>query len=144
VYTVAYNLQAARQDEFGEAFYPTVVVAPDQQGYHIQLNLVNLINGVRRNASGNLDNWNRHNIVHVIRNPGLINSTSTKIVPVFLDGVKQFFVDEALVQPTVVEVNGENVPTTALAIGKEFDLIDLSQTDLQLDQGHMDETDSID
>ncbi|BAW19068.1 putative major head protein [Ralstonia phage RP31] len=144
VYTVAYNLQAARQDAFGEAFYPTVVVAPDQQGYHIHLNLVNLINGVRRKATGELDNWNRHNIVNVIRNPGLINSTSTKIAPVYRDGYKQFFVDTALVAPITTDVNGEQVQTAPLAIGKVFDLIDLSQTDLQLDQGHMDETDSID
>ena len=144
VYTVAYNLQAARQDAFGEAFYPTVVVAPDQQGYHIHINLVNLINGVRRKATGELENWNRHNIVNVIRNPGLINSTSTKLVPVFRAGNESKFVDGALLTPTTTEVNGEAVQTSALAIGKVFDLIDLSQTDLQLDQGHMDETDSID
>ena len=144
VYTVAYNLQAARQDAFGEAFYPTVVVAPDQQGYHIHINLVNLINGVRRKATGELENWNRHNIVNVIRNPGLINSTSTKIVPVFRAGNESKFVDAAILTPAATEVNGESVQTSALAIGKVFDLIDLSQTDLQLDQGHMDETDSID
>lgn len=144
VYTVAYNLQAARQDPFGEAFYPTVVVAPDQQGYHIHINLVNLINGVRRKTTGELDNWNRSNIVHVIRNPGLINSTSTRIVPVFRDGAKDIFVDEALVAPSQVDVNGEAVQTSFLAVDKQFDLIAASQTDLQLDQGHMDETDSID
>lgn len=144
VYTVAYNLQAARQDAFGEAFYPTVVVAPDQQGYHIHINLVNLINGVRRKTSGELENWNRHNIVHVIRNPGLINSTSTKLVPVYRDGNKQHFVDATVVAPSTTDVNGEAVSTSALAIGKVFDLIALSQTDFQLDQGHMDETDSID
>lgn len=27
-YSVAYNLQATRHDEFGEVFYPTVVVKP--------------------------------------------------------------------------------------------------------------------
>ena len=144
VYTVAYNLQAARQDPFGEAFYPTIVVAPDQQGYHIHINLVNLINGVRRKTTGELDSWNRHNIVHVIRNPGLINSTSTRLVPVFRDGNKSNFVDEALVAPTTVDVNGEAVETSFLAVNKQFDLIAMSQTDLQLDQGHMDETDSID
>lgn len=144
VYTVAYNLQAARQDAFGEAFYPTVVVAPDQQGYHVHINLVNLINGVRRKATGELENWNRHNIVNVIRNPGLINSTSTKLVPVFRAGNESKFVDGTILTPTTTDVNGEAVQTSALAIGKVFDLIDLSQTDVQLDQGHMDETDSID
>lgn len=33
-YSVAYNLQAAREDEFGEAFFPTIVVMPDEVGYH--------------------------------------------------------------------------------------------------------------
>lgn len=145
VYTVAYNLQAARQDPFGEAFYPTVVVAPDQQGYHMHINLVNLINSVRRKTTGDADSWNRSNIVHVIRNPGLINSTSTKLVPVFKDGQKTNFVDETILAPTTTDVNGETVPTTMLAMGKFIgDLIGLSQTDLQLDVGHMDETDSID
>lgn len=144
VYTVAYNLQAARQDPFGEAFYPTVVVPPDQQGYHIHINLVNLISGVRRSASGALDSWNRHNIVHVIRNPGLINSNSTVLIPVFREGSKENFVDEALVGTSTVDVNGETVTTSYLAIDKQFDLIGNSQTDTQLDVGHMDETDSVD
>lgn len=144
VYTVAYNLQAARQDPFGEAFYPTVVVPPDQQGYHIHINLVNLINAIRRKTTGELETWNRHNIVHVIRNPGLINSNSTELVPVYRDGDHDKFVDSSLIGTTTTDVNGETVSTSYLAINKEFDLIGLSQTDLQLDQGHMDETDSID
>ena len=32
VYSIAYNLQAARQDEFGEAFFPTITVSPDNVG----------------------------------------------------------------------------------------------------------------
>ncbi|EKD22638.1 MAG: hypothetical protein ACD_84C00028G0001, partial [uncultured bacterium] len=35
VYSVAYNMQAARQDEFGEAFFPTTVVTPDQVGFAV-------------------------------------------------------------------------------------------------------------
>lgn len=144
VYTVAYNLQAARQDEFGEAFYPTVTVAPDQQGYHIQIQLVNLINEIRRKTSGELDNWNRKNIVHVVRNPGLIHSDSTKLVPVYRDDSKHNFVDAAVLPTTDTPLNGENVTTSALAIGKKFSLLGISQTTFQLDTAMMDETDSID
>lgn len=144
VYTVAYNLQAARQDEFGEAFYPTVTVAPDQQGYHIQIQLVNLINEIRRKTSGELDNWNRKNIVHVVRNPGLIHSDSTKLVPVYRDDSKHNFVDASILATTDVPLNGETVTTSALAIGKKFSLLGISQTTFQLDTAMMDETDSID
>lgn len=35
-YSVAYNLQAARQDEFGECFYPTVVIEPELDGEFIR------------------------------------------------------------------------------------------------------------
>lgn len=144
VYTVAYNLQAARQDEFGEAFYPTVTVAPDQQGYHVQIQLVNLINEIRRKTSGELDNWNRKNIVHVVRNPGLIHSDSTKLVPVYRDDSKHNFVDPAVLATTNVPLNGESVTTSALAIGKKFSLLGISQTSFQLETAMMDETDSID
>lgn len=144
LYSIAYNLQASRQDDFGEAFFPTVVVAPDQQGYHIQLNIVNLINGVRRAGNGSLNDWNRTNIVNVIRNPGLINSTSTKMIPVYRAGSEQNFVNVANVPTWTVDQGGETVTTGALAIGKQFELIGLSQTELQLDQNNMDETDSID
>lgn len=144
VFTVAYNLAAARQDSFGEAFFPTVVVAPDQQGYHVHINLVNLINATRRKATGELDNWGRTNLVNVLRNPDLIHSDSTVIVPVYRDSVKQFFVDAALVAPSVETVNREDVTTSWLAVGKKFDLIDLSQTETQLNNNAMDETDSVD
>lgn len=144
IFTVTYNLRAARQDDFGEAFFPTVVVAPDQQGYHMHLNIINLINQVRRKSSGDEANWNRHNIVNVIRNPSLIDSSSTKLVPVYRDDTKDKFVDVALIANTQVEINGEKITTSPLAINKELELIAISQTDLQLEREYMDETDSVD
>lgn len=144
IFTVTYNLRAARQDEFGEAFFPTVVVAPDQQGYHVHINLINLISGIRRKANGEAGDWNRHNLVHVIRNPSLIDSSSTKLIPVYRAGNESYFVDTALVSSTTVDINGEQVTTAPLAIGKSIELIALSQTDLQLERMYMDETDSID
>lgn len=144
IFTVTYNLRAARQDDFGEGFFPTVVVAPDQQGYHMHLNIINLINQVRRKSNGDEANWNRHNIVNVIRNPSLIDSSSTKLVPVYRDDTKDKFVDTALIANTTVDVNGEKITTSPLAINKDVELIAISQTDLQLEREYMDETDSVD
>lgn len=144
IFTVTYNLRAARQDDFGEGFFPTVVVAPDQQGYHMHLNIINLINQVRRKSSGDEANWNRHNIVNVIRNPSLIDSSSTKLIPVYRDDTKNKFVDVALIANTTVDINGEKITTSPLAINKDLELIAISQTDLQLEREYMDETDSVD
>lgn len=144
VYTVAYNLAAARQDDFGEAFFPTVVVSPDQQGYHVHINLVNLINSTRRKATGELDDWGRVNLVNVIRNPDLIHSDSTEVVPVYSDETKHNFVDAAVIAPSTEEIARENVTTSWLAVGKKFDLLGLSQTEALLNSNALDESDSID
>lgn len=144
VYTVAYNLAAARQDDFGEAFFPTVVVSPDQQGYHVHINLVNLINSTRRNATGALDDWGRVNLVNVIRNPDLIHSDSTEVVPVYSDETKHNFVDAAIIAPSTEEIAREKITTSWLAVGKKFDLLGLSQTEALLNVNALDESDSID
>lgn len=144
IYTVAYNLSAARQDEFGEAFFRTIVVPPEQHGFYVQINLINLINAIRREASGSLHNYNRVNIVHVLRNPDLINSESTILHPVFRDESKHNFVDEVLVPPQTLVVDNKDLVTSYMAFGKEFSLSGISQTDAQLDVAMADETDSID
>lgn len=144
IYTVAYNLSAARQDEFGEAFFRTIVVPPEQHGFYIQINLINLINAIRREASGAKSDYNRVNIVHVIRNPDLINSESTILTPVYRADSQQNFVDSTLVTPQVIIQDNRPLTTSFLAFGKEFSLIGISQTDLQLDVAMADETDSID
>lgn len=144
IYTVAYNLSAARQDEFGEAFFRTIVVPPEQHGFYVQINLIYLINAIRREASGSLHNYNRVNIVHVLRNPELINSESTILHPVFRDVSKHNFVDETLVPPQTLVVDNKDLVTSYLAFGKEFSLSGISQTDAQLDVAMADETDSID
>lgn len=144
IYTVAYNLSAARQDEFGEAFFRTIVVPPEQHGFYIQINLINLINAIRREASGAKADYNRVNIVHVIRNPDLINSESTILTPVFRTESQQNFVDDTLVPPQTIIQDNKPLVTSYLAFGKEFSLIGISQTDMQLDVAMADETDSID
>lgn len=144
IYTVAYNLSAARQDEFGEAFFRTIVVPPEQHGFYIQINLINLINAIRREASGAKSDYNRVNIVHVIRNPDLINSESTILTPVYRTASQQFFVDSTLVTPQTIVQENKPLVTSYLAFGKEFSLIGISQTDHQLDVAMADETDSID
>lgn len=144
LYTVAYNLQASRQDEFGEAFFPPVIVPPDENGYHVHITLVNLIDSIRRKTTGEADNYNRKNIVHVLRNPDLIRSDSTVMTPVVRSNNLANFVDSALIATSDIEVDRQIITTAPLAIGKTLNMLGLCQTDLQLDTAALDETDSID
>lgn len=144
VYSVAYNMQAARQDEFGEAFFPTVVVTPDQVGFTVSIRLIQVYNDVRRQVSGKLDAFSKRNIIQAVIDPSILRNDQTKIIPVYRDEAKTNFVSEALVAPRPVLLDGESIVTAPLAVGKTFSLLGLSQTDALLETGLMDTTDSID
>ena len=144
VYSVAYNLQAARQDEFGETFFPTVVVTPDQVGFAVSIRLISVYNEVRRQITGNLDNFGKRNIIQAVIDPTILRNDQTKIVPVYRDESKAHFVDSALLAPRDVLLEGETITTSAFALGKRFSLLAISQTAALLETGLMDSTDSLD
>ena len=144
VYSVAYNMQAARQDEFGEAFFPTVVVTPDQVGFTISIRLIQVYNEVRRQITGAVDKFEKKNIIQAVIDPTILRNDQTKIVPVFRDESKSNFVAEALLPSRNVLLEGETITTSALAVGKKFSLLAISQTDALLETGLQDTSDSID
>lgn len=144
VYSVAYNMQAARQDEFGEAFFPTVVVTPDQVGFTVSIRLVQVYNEVRRNISGKFADFQRRNIIQAVIDPTILRNDQTKIVPVHRTESAALFVPTALMAPRTVNLEGTAITTSALAIGKKLSLLGISQTDALLESGLMDSTDSID
>lgn len=67
-----------------------------------------------------------------------------RIVPVYRDETKDYFVDAEKVHPWSVEVEGQHLLTGALKIGALFDLLGISQTQSLLETGVHDMTDSID
>ena len=148
VFTVSYNLHAARQDAFGEAWYPTVVVPPDEVGWNIQIQLLTIHDEQRRNAAGNPEDWNVHNLVHGYRRPELLFSDSTTIYGVFRESgenaTAKYLVDKALVQPLNITPYDETFATQPYATGAQFSLIAVTQTDGQLAKNHRDSSDALD
>lgn len=141
-HSITYNLLTARQDEFGEAFFPTVVVAPDQTGYIVSIRLINVMDDIRRDVSGSLDKFNKRNIIHAVIDASILDNDSTKIVPVHSVESAGNFV--AGLSPVAVELDGESINTSALAFGKRFSLLGISQTAKLLQTGILDTSDSID
>lgn len=144
VYSIAYNMQAARQDEFGEAYFPTVVVSPDNVGYAVSVRLFNVFNDFHRNISGALDNYEKKNIIRAAIDHTILKNDMTKIVPVYRPESADKFVAPALVPSRTLLLEGEPIVTAPLVTGKKFSLLGLSQTDVLLANGLMDVTDSID
>jgi hypothetical protein len=143
-YSVAYNMQSARQDEFGETLYPTVVVTRDQVGYIVSIQLVTVYEEVRRQISGALDDFNRRNIVHAVRDPSILDNFQTKIVPVYRTESQDKFVATSVLPTTDVVLGPDTITTSALAFNKAFSLLGISQTDSLVAAGLMDSTDAID
>lgn len=143
-FSVTYNMQAARQDDFGEAFFPTVVVTPDQFGYSVVARLINLMDDVKRDISGKVTAFNRVNILNAAIDPTLMKNNDTAIIPVYRAQAAQYFVPPATIPTQTFMQNGEAVPTGPLKVGTTFDLLAISQLDSLLASGVQDITDSLD
>lgn len=144
VYSIAYNMQAARQDNFGETLFPTVTVTPDQVGYAVSIHLVSVMDEQRHALSGATNNFNRRNIVHAVRDPSILFNNVTDVVPVVRAESEDNFVDPALLPPSTVQVGTEQVSTSALLFGKKFSLLGISSTPGLIAAGLLDSTDALD
>lgn len=146
VFSAAYNIQSAKQNEFGEAFYPTITIAPDQVGFNVGVKLLLAYNEVTRSPSGALSNFGRKNIIRAIIDSTILAVDQTKLIPVYRSGggndnTANFV---AGIATTTLVVDNADLPTRPLAVGKKFDLLALSQTDASLAAGVYDQTDAVD
>lgn len=144
VYTVAYNFLAAKQNDFGEAFYPTHVVSNDNVGVTVSLRLIQVYDDIKRNVNGALARFNRKNIVKALIDSTILKNEMTRVVPVVRPASLANFVDPSLVPAAAVVLEGESINTAPLKVGVEMDIIGLSQTDTLLAAGVMDRTDGLD
>lgn len=143
-YSIAFNVQASRQDEFSETFYPTTVVSPEMGGLDMSINRTLVFNQVHHNTTGKVADFNRRPLVEAAIDATILADESTSLVPHYLadDSNKDFFLDG--VTPTVRRVGGVDVPTAPLAIGKVVDLLGISQHPSLVGAGVIDHTDAID
>lgn len=145
-YSVVYNLQASRQDAFGEAFFPTVTVSPDQGGLDINVQSLMVFKEVRHQLTGRAADFKKRNLIDGFVDYTLLADEDTKVVP-FKAGDSSNadkFVASALVAAYNVNVAGVAVATAPLAVGKEIDLLGLSSNPALIGAGVMDNTDALD
>lgn len=142
-----YNLEAARQDEFGEAFYPTVTVAPDEPGYKVEIELVGIFDAVRRDNTGNPDDWPRRNVLFGLRDPDILRTNTTDIIPVHRSASAAKFVAVSganSIATTTAKQDGQEFQTSFLKFNESINLLSISQTDAILATGASDQNDTLD
>lgn len=147
VISVAYNLAASRQDSFGEAIYPTVVVNPTEGGVTQNLTYAAILKDMFHEVTGALFDTREVNMVEAFRDPSVLEDASTKLVPVVDEQGKNssVFVDDAIIAPKEIELErGGVVKTAPLKIGHKFDLIGVSNRQQLIAGNMLDLTDTID
>ena len=142
-WSIAYNFGAARQDEFCEAFFPTIVMDPTVSGFSIETELTNIINNYDRSIDGSSDRAKSKKIplVKALYDNELLDSGKNKLAPVLRDENKALLLDNL---PLQAESNGETVTSAPIKFGKTVSLLGVSQTDSLLAKGKFNNTDALD
>jgi hypothetical protein len=145
LYTITYNMQAARQDEFGETFFPTITITPDQVGFGVSVDLMTVFDGIERKISGAFEDFKRKNIIRAVADPSVLKREQTRVVPVVrAPQTDAYFVPAAVVPAQAILIEGESITTAPLKTGVKLDLLGISQTQELLAKGVMDNTDALD
>lgn len=142
-YSVTYNLLAARQDDFGEAFFPTITIDPTVGSAVVTAEFISLHNEIVRKRDGSTDEgkFGRRPIVKAIYDNTVFNDDRNRAYPVMDSNNSGLFLNTL---SHVVTVGGEAITTAPLKFGQTVGLLGLSQTDALLAKGIMDNTDALD
>lgn len=146
-FSVVFNVQAARQSEFGELFYRTVVVTPDQNGVELSVRRPVVFNEQKHDITGTYRDWNRRNLIEATIDPSILANDATEIVPNFIVGNtenNEKFIDSALVAPVLVTNAGTQIQTAPLKPGIEIQLLGIGQNAAVAVGGQVGNTDSLD
>lgn len=145
-----YNLRAARQDDFGEGFFPTVVAATNEAAISVTVDLFSVISEITRKLDGTAPKGyelGRKNIIMALRDPSILHNDTTRCYPVVRTGQNEaLFVDASDVPVANIETEeGFSIPTAPLKFGKIIeDYIGLCAPDALVEAGAFNHTDALD
>lgn len=142
-FSVAYNLLAARQDEFGEAFFPTIVIDPTQSGIVVENTFAALTDMINRTSRNDKSKYNKIPLIKVMYDSSVLSINKNKCIPVYDAGRGE---DDLFLKDFkyVNKETGSDITTAPLAVGKTISILGISQTDEMLAKGQMDNTDALD
>ena len=143
-FSVAYNVLASRQDEFGEAFFPTIVIDPLQSGLVVENTFAVLMNpNITRTARNDKAKYNKVNIVKIMYDNSVLTLDKNKCIPVYKnDGsLDDLFLKDF---KYVNKETGSDIVTAPLKVGEKISMLGISQTETMLAKGEMDNTDALD
>lgn len=142
-YSPVFNLKAARQDAFGELFYPTLTTTPDRAGFSIRIQRTMVHNEYNHVGDGAPapETFMSKSLIDATLDHRVLANDSTRIYPLY-DVSNEYFSDS--VGETEVEIGNVKVKTAPLKIGKKLNLLSISQNSTLDPTGVNDTTDTLD
>lgn len=150
LFSIIYNLLASRQDEFGETFFPTIVINPNEVGVTLSAKLFYVYNDFKRSVTGSLANYARKNVIRAYADAEILKNEMTRAIPVLRTGGGADDNTDKFVSVTDVPAwnvavgNGITIQTGAIKVDTKIDLIGISQTNELLNSGIMGPSDTLD
>lgn len=143
--TIAFNTFAARQDAFGEAFFPTVVISADQGGADLTVRRQRVHHEVRHAITGKVTDFGFRNLLSAAIEADILKDQSTRLVPYRDPSIAspEFLLNTNQFGPKSVVIDGVDVPTAPYKFGKNIGLIGLSNYAPLVGAGVLDHTDSV-
>jgi hypothetical protein len=144
--SIMYNIQAARQDAFAEAFFRTVTCTPENGGVDLSIRTQLVFNHFLHGVDGAPADFKQRRLLESAINYKILSDESTTLLPEVLedDSNASFFVSPTAVAPRAVDLGNRVVRTAPLKVGVQVDLIGISQNNLMKKNGQADNTDSLD
>ena len=144
--SILYNVQAAKQDAFGEGFFRTVVITPDNGGIDVSIRNLLVFNHFTHDISGAVADFGKRRLLEAAIDYKILSDESTTLYPEVLEDNSNaaYFVAAGEVAPRSINVGNRTVRTAPLKIGKRLDLIGISQNNLAKKNGVADNTDALD
>lgn len=146
--SLIFNVQAARQNDFSESFFPTITIDPSECGLLIEIQKTMVYRGVRH-AMHDKDSqsYQRRNILDAATDYTVLEDRSIEFIPYMNeDGTNAGnFIPEAVIAPQSVQVNNYFVRTNPLLFnGADKNLLRLSAHPGLVTSGVLDESDEFD
>jgi hypothetical protein len=144
--SIMYNIQAARQDSFAEAFFRTVTCTPENGGVDLSIRTQLVFNHFLHGIDGAPADFKQRRLLEAAINHKILSDESTTLLPEVLedDSNTGFFVSPLAVAPRSIDLGNRVVRTAPLKVGMEVDLIGISQNNLMKKNGQADNTDTLD
>lgn len=139
--TSVINVGSARQDDFAEMFYETVVLSPDEGNVTVTIEQTYVMNDYLHtgNGFGGVPyGFGSVNLIDASINPSVLRSNAIKAIPLYAAS------NECFTQDVAPFMADGNIETGALKFNTAIDLLAISMDDLLNPNAVADSTDQLD